>query len=575
MKESWRLFAKQGGEWMGGGGGPSPDVGPQMGAPLPPVAPRRSGGMGGIIAGALGLVAAGGGVAAYMLLRGRSLPLKMNQLPSDTISVSRSVMTPSRVALRYGLQLGDVPDELRWSAFVRELCGGIDIARVLMEDSEYGADPVAKALTDDKDATKAAFLCAKQVASELGSKPAAYNIAFKVKKEEQRVTLIALGMKALPDTRKEVQPVKDPDNLEGTRCVKADDAKVGKNDKNDVCDGTAVAKVKGQSVYAVGSYRMLSTFSDEMSPEGKNKIEDGDLIEKAFKGASGDEVYVSVYDEHYVLMGLPRVKDEDLQKKIKSALKNTKLSVHSVSFDGPWENHHFEFHIDNEADAKDVQDALEKYMREAGRQAKDDADREQEAEEKMPSDDDQPAPKERRAFAKARSKLKLAAIKEAKIDRSGETVTLDMVESPDDDAKKAFGDFAKVNAERAQKVAAVIDKIMAGETLDSKALRDLAPNLADVIDPPEFVDLKQTAGIKMPGGGRCHEQTKSALCTYAKGDKDKLFEKFKTQAEKDGYEVKKDEHGDSTYEVTKGDKKLTLLVSGSGASGASMTLIVD
>lgn len=593
-----KLMAMQGD--MGGQGGGYPPQGgmPPGGMPpggAPPAAPAKKG-SGGMIAAVLGgvIVLGGGGAAAYMFLGGApSLPLKLGQLPSDTKTIARTMEGPLAAA-KLGVKPGDLPEEARWSDASKEFCGGVDIFDALLSasNSEYGAEKLAEAFAD-KDELKKTLECGKTVASELGGKFASYRIVFKAGKESHGVSAVMLDMKELPETTKRMKAGKDPDNLESTRCLKPPTPEGEKEDKDkekkeddadkDKCVA-AYAKIQNEKVWLSGDMEDLKKFGAEFSKDAKNKVEDGELLEKVLKGLSGDAVRAGLGADGGAQGAVPYVKDEEIRTKMEKLLKGVKVWGRSSSFDGPWEKERIELHCDGESDAKDLEEGLAKYLKEAYRQSKESLEKREEEKEKEEKEKEknkdkdkdkksEPGEKEREKFQLAKQKTEVRAMKEPKVSRSGSVVVVEMVEEPEDSDKEAWEAFAKFNGERVKLVAAIVKKLADGEKPSDAELKELGEKVLEAINPPEWVTLDELASLRVPGGGGCRSfggKSDEKSCKYKKLDKEALLKKLEEAATKDGFTWGKREFSDSFFDVSKGDKKLELFVMGDGKDPATL-----
>ncbi len=514
----------------------------------------------------IGTVVSAAALALFFSLRKPSaLPLKMGQLPSDTVEIGFSSISKRFLAERTGLKEADYPDEALWSAYAVTLCGGPDVFRELLSTRVWDEEALATELGDDKDATRDALRCGKEIAKKIGTNVAGYQVRFKAHKDSHRVMLLGASLKALPDTAKAIRSVADPDHFDGTRCEKKDvDASRADDsdayDRKSPCKRSAIGKLEGEDVFVAGDYPGLKAFGDEYSRDGKNKIESADALEKTLRSLHGDDVRVFL-PERDSIEPLPSIHDEDVTKRLARTVRDAQVIGFAASMSGGWTRDRYEFHMANEGDAKDLEDVLGKYARELARDAKDDAvDRREKTDEK---DDDDRTTKEERAFGKAKETLASDAAKGAKITRNGGVVTLDVAETPSADDKKTWDALEASNASKAKKVAAIIAKLVDSGTVDPSAVRDLAPKVADALDPPEWTELKRMGGIKVPGNGKCRNLNDGPLsCEYRKGEKEKIAEKVKAQAEKDGFTVTKSTYSDSTYAFEKDGKTYGLDVLG-------------
>jgi hypothetical protein len=430
--------------------------------------------------GAAVLLVAGGVVLALVLLlrRGSKLPLAWNQLPADVATV-RSHDRAALRAFNLGLRAPDIPDESTWSWLAVNLCGARADLFADLVSAMYGESSkrLARALRDPEALGKA-LKCGKELAEKL---PKSYRVTFVTmsnRKHKETVTLLPLDRKDLPEGSPKLQRVPDPDHLELARCVEVpeDEKPVAPEKeatkKREPCP-QAVARLEGTNIFLSGSLDALEAFGEDYRPDGKQR--GNKLLDELFGARSGTIVRVGLGDDDAAHAALPgSIEDKELRKKIQKTMRDVEgwaISTDLHEADDGWGNDTFDFRCRTDTAAKDVADAIERWMRAAAGKAHDEEDDEPKGEEREAD--------ERRAWWSAKRGVVARGYRDATVVADGPTVRMVLAYDPDDRAQRAWSDLEKWNAPRAKKAATIVDALIDGKTPAEDELDELAPGLED------------------------------------------------------------------------------------------------
>ncbi|MFO0616807.1 MAG: hypothetical protein U0414_29705 [Polyangiaceae bacterium] len=456
-------------------------------APVPPLAEalprpvRRS--RAPLVAGLAiaGVLVAGGVVLTLVLVlrRGPALPVAWNQLPPD-LSVVRSHDRAALRAFNLGLKKEDIPDESTWSWVAANLCGAPTDLFADLLSSMHGESSkrLARAFEDPSGLGKA-LACGKELSAKI---PASYRVTFVTtasRKHRETVTLLPLDRKDLPDGFPKLQRAPDPDHLELTRCVEApeDERKKARSDKESGKDRLpclqGVARIEGTNVFLAGSLDALEAFGEGYRPTGKQR---GDkLLEELFGAHAAAIVRVGTGDDDAALGALPgSIDDKELRKTLQKTMRDVDawgISTNIHDDDDGWGTDTFEFRCHSDATAKDVAEAVERWMKAAAEKAHDEEEKEPKAEEREAD--------ERRDWWSAKRGVVARAYRDATIVTDGATVRMVVAYDPDERARRAWSTLEKWNAARAKKAALVVDGLIDGKTPSDEDLEDLASGLAE------------------------------------------------------------------------------------------------
>ncbi len=267
------------------------------------------------------------------------------------------------------------------------------------------------------------------------------------------------------------------------------------------------------------------------------------------------------------------VEDEDIRARSHKALRDVLVWGSSVTLDGPFEKIHVELHTARENDAKDLEDVVERFVKERRREAReaDEAARDTDDASEKPSDDAPPEAVGK--LARAVRSLRWHAYDDATIEQKGEVVTIDCDDRPTDADKALWKTVADANKERAKHAASILDAIAAGQDPSEDDEKALSARLAAILHPPESVALDGFGDFRIPGGGTCYvvdESTQS--CAFAKWDKPTAVDKLKTQVQKAGFSFTPDATSDASFVAKKDAAVVAVAIFASHAGGAHVTV---
>ncbi len=461
-------------------GGP---VGPPMAAPAP--APKKGNVAVLVVVGAA--VLTGAGLGAYFLLKGGGgspFPCDVKNLPDETAQVTM-VAVDAQIAKASGVDEGDLPDQARWSEFASSFCAGRDVfATAMSADDKFGARALARIVDEKKEAAK--YLeCGKTVAGKAKG-GYAWAVAFKEKKDRRRVTIFMNGLDELPGSTKQLKAAKDKGALVGAHCFL--------RDKEEECSDKSegVARVDKTNMWVQGGIDDLVAFGNAYSDKGGNGGKTADaLAEVAGKISAKHSMQVGTHESFPFELGyasgasvgndgLDGEEKADLAKVSEKIRKAEPLWAMGGNVDDSGGKTELYIRAGSEADAKDLLELSEKWLKLTKKAVKATDEKEK---ERKDDESDKDLKKVKREYLKARKNVARRALVDATSEQKGQYVLVTLEYKPDADEKSALEEYKKDNKARVGPAAKIVDALLKGEKPEKDLLKELGGS--DLVDAVE------------------------------------------------------------------------------------------
>ncbi len=466
------------------GGPPGGPMGPGGMPPAPPPAKKKGSGL--IIGAAVaGLLAVGGGVAAYLLLFKSTgvFPCDVANLPSDLEMVERQSGGRGQA---FGVTEKDYPEQAKASKYASLLCGGEDVFslahRAAGPEAKYAGESIAK--IDAKDAEKY-LACGKAFADKEKS-----SAVYELRIGKERVVIVQNGLEEYPGSTKRVKSGKDIDKLTQIQCISGgrggggDEEDEKKDDKDSKCDGPHVARVADTNLWVAGSKRKsLEAFADGFSPDGSKGLKDKDkegfaaMADKVgkFPEARVGKGEATVVERMFFATGKD---DRSDQEKILKDLKDHEVFFGVGEERSPGGGQEvFYLKAKDDKAAEEIKEKAEKLykLHKAGLKEMEDRRKEREEKEKdSDKDDEEKEDKVTKAFSKAADAVSSRAWKDnVVIEASGDLVTIKIEYKPESDEKTAFEDYGTKFKEKLEAAAEFVDALSGGKAPSESILKKL------------------------------------------------------------------------------------------------------
>lgn len=438
--------------------------------------------------GVAGLIVVAGVVLVLVLVLRRkpTIPLAWTQLPTDVVSMQghdRAKLRPYNL----GARAADLPEASTWSWLAVNLCGArVDLFLELISSMHGGSSKRLERALREPEALGKALRCGKELAAVLPEPYRVHIFTMSGRKHRLPVTLLPLDVETLPAGSPGFVRETDPDHLEGTRCLSGEDdenparpEKTGRSadDPRRDCP-RATARVSKTNVFLSGTLEALDAFGDDYSPDAKHKA--NKLLAELFAARDGTIVRVGSGDDDGALAVLPGgVGDAELRKRVQKTLRDVKAWAISTLIhpeDDGFGTDTFDFVCSSASTAKDVGDAIERWMKAAGERARDEQDKEPKSEEREAE--------ERKAWWSAKRGVVARGYRDATVKVDGDTVRLVVAYDPDERTQRAWSALEDWNAGRMKKAARIIDLLIDGKTPTDDELDEVAAGLPEARNPP-------------------------------------------------------------------------------------------
>ena len=476
------------------------------------------------------------GVLTWLFVRHRArFPLAIGKLPKELISVG-ATETSQRIAGPLFMRSSDVPEQARWSFFGHAFCGGPDLFHDLVHaGNPSGVDDLA-ALILDKDGVRMLLSCGKAIADGVAKDKPIYTLTLNVGGSPQSLEMVEYRGADLPEVPPFLGVVTNPKHLEKTRR--------GSARRPRDTDRWAVAKIAHEPLWVSGDIAVLESFGDGFSVDGSNTHSEGELLAACLDAAPGRSTAAGYGttdleegDEPNIIEPLNvigYVTDDAVRTRAEKATHSVRLWSQEIGERDGFSQRHAEYTTKSDGDAKELEDALDRYVR-AARLYEQGARSMLQSHRQAPHADENDEDRAWIDLTSAIEDARTRGLGQAKVSRHGSKVTLDCDDAPDVSDVAAAKAFADLRHRRSARAAAVIDALIAGRASSEEDEKALSPELSALLHIPESVTFEEFGGLPIPGGATCGRRDEWFECSYEKWDRRTTLGKMRSLAEKAGY----------------------------------------